>query len=397
MKTKEIDTNHTDILVEQNTLNIYHYRLDKNLNEGKSLAKQKNEISTFLKQHCSKAENLNFLIGSGCSLPAIPLMGQTFMRIKDDFSNELANSLGGPYSENKDIEGFLNFLKNKITVLETEDSDSTSTHKKAFDLTKKELLRSIDLTYSKDTEDSDLNTTLENYLNFYDRLFKLREFNKQSSPINIFTTNYDLFNEVSMEESDVHYTNGFQGSVFRIFNPSAFNLRLVDAENRYKDKWNAIRRYVKLYKIHGSIDWKFDKSLNAIRQTAFNMDDDPSNVLIYPTVHKHFETQQSPYSELFREFSLNLQRKNSTMIIIGYGFPDAHINHLISQSLNNEDFTLIIFGDRNEMNARDFLEQHKSKHNLHFIGGSLEKENDAHFFTNVIDYLGDETENADAE
>jgi hypothetical protein len=40
---------------------------------------------------------------------------------------------------------------------------------------------------------------------------------------------------------------------------------------------------------------------------------------------------------------------------MGYGFPDQHINQLISQALSNEDFTLIIFSSLLEDKAKEFL------------------------------------------
>lgn len=110
-------------------------------------------------------------------------------------------------------------------------------------------------------------------------------------------------------------------------------------------------------------------------------------MLIYPTINKHIETQQTPYSELFRALTVNLQKPDSTLIIIGYGFPDQHINHLISQSLNNEDFNLIVFGNQTEENAKEFIKQHQHKANFHFIGGSIRSADDGHFFLNVINYI----------
>ncbi|MCY8373218.1 SIR2 family protein [Bacillus haynesii] len=209
---------------------------------------------------------------------------------------------------------------------------------------------------------------------------------KNYSPVNIFTTNYDLFNEVAMEDLGIHYTNGFTGTVKRIFSPSVFQLRLVDDENRYKDKWSVFRRYIKLYKIHGSIDWKYDSKSESVIQSNIK-EADWKDTLIYPTINKHLETQQSPYSELFRSLTINLQKPNSTLIVMGYGFPDEHINNIFSQSLMNDDFTLIVFGNKDEEGASKFIRKHQNKQNFHFIGGNINIENDAHFFSNIIDYI----------
>ncbi len=366
---------------------MYHYRNGIDLLESKEFDEQRESIAQFIKSQC-KSENLHLLIGSGCSLPSIPLMGKTFEQIKNNI-NEVKMVLGKFNGDSKDIEGYLNWLNTGISFFEETSADYLK-YRKAFDATKKELLKSIRVNYY-DESDTTTNTTLVNYLNFYNCIFSQRGYNK-NAPINVFTTNYDLFNEVALEKLGIHYTNGFRGSVNRMFDPAEFRLRLVDDENRYKDKWSAIRRYVKLYKIHGSIDWQYSNALNAIIQTnskTYTKTDEATDIMIYPTVHKHFETQQTPYSELFREFTINLQKKNSTLIVLGYGFPDEHINQLIAQSLNNEDFTLIIFGDKDEEKATAFISQHQGRQNLHFIGGAYNgSSQNGHHFHNVIEMLG---------
>ncbi|GGH10075.1 SIR2 family protein [Paenibacillus segetis] len=375
---------------------MYYIRHGEDIFFNKSFKDQKKFIFSLLNLQFN-SENLHILIGSGCSLPAIPLMGQTFYKVKE--LAEVREALGKFGGDSQDIEGYLNWLRTAM-IFHDPDTSEFRKFEQAYNSTKIELLKSINLNYHNDFDDQNSDdrktkVSLENYLKFYSGIFAQREF-KKLSPINVFTTNYDLFNEVAMELLGIHYTNGFRGSINRTFEPSEFRLRLVDDENRYKDKWNALRRYVKLYKIHGSIDWKFNHKLKEIVQSNVNLDEHV-DVMIYPTVNKHYETQQTPYSELFREFTINLQKKNSTLIVLGYGFPDDHINQLISQSLNNEDFTLIVFGNKNETNAAKFIEKHREKHNLHFIGGNNGGDANGHHFSKVIEYLGSGEINENAE
>jgi hypothetical protein len=371
------------------TQKMYHFRYGEDLLSNSNFAEQKEAISQFIKRQCN-SENLHILIGSGCSLRAIPLMGDTFQKIKKNIS-EVRGALGKFDGDNKNIEDYMNWLNTATSFL----NDGSSEHTKynvAFDATKKELINSINVNYH-DSNNTDTLATLTNYLNFYSGIFSEREFNKLS-PINVFTTNYDLFNEIALEKLAIQYTNGFRGSVNRVFDPSVFRLRLVDDENRYKDKWSTIRRYVKLYKIHGSIDWKYNTDLKVITQTSVNVDEQ-KDIMIYPTIHKHLESQQTPYSELFREFTINLQKKNSTLIVMGYGFPDEHINQIISQSMNNEDFTLIIFGNKDEEKASAFMHLHRGKQNLHFLGGNFNSSDaNGHHFHNIIEMLGNGAQNA---
>ena len=61
-------------------MSIYHLYKGKDENDGLDLEQQKQNISSFIKAQFS-AENLVFFIGSGCSVPAIPLMSQTMKAI----------------------------------------------------------------------------------------------------------------------------------------------------------------------------------------------------------------------------------------------------------------------------------------------------------------------------
>ena len=222
--------------------------------------------------------------------------------------------------------------------------------------------------------------TLE-HKKFYNIIFKIR--NKSKNPINVFTTNYDLFNEKALENLKINYCNGFSGFIERVFEPSIFKQRIVDEENRYKEKWNPLKRYVRLYKIHGSIDWiEKDDKIQQVQEYSGK-----ENILIYPTQAKHFETQYTPYSELFREMSIKLQSPNTTLIILGYGFSDDHINNLIAQSLTNEDFNLIILSSLKEERAKEFFNKYNDNTNIHFIGGKNEKGESLHYFNTFLSIL----------
>lgn len=367
------------------TKSLYYLREGRDTLEGISFDEQKKKISLFL-QRSLQSKNLNILVGSGCSLPAVKLMGHTFRSLKEQ-NNSLV--LGNYDGESANIEGYLNWLNTGIRFMEQMSNPSRKNvqYKErlemSFNATKEFLINSI----VKDYEiiDENISSTKQNYQLFYNSIFSIRDV-KNYAPINVYTTNYDLFNEIAMESLNIQYTSGFRGSVNRVFDPAVFQLRLVDDENRYKEKWSVIRRYVKLYKIHGSIDWRYDYKIRNVVQSSIN-DDALEDVLIYPTINKHLETQQTPYSELFRALTINLQKPDSTLIIIGYGFPDQHINHLISQSLANEDFNLIVLGNQSERYAKEFIEQHQHKANFHFIGGTVAVSRDGHFFSNVISYI----------
>ncbi|HHQ1009180.1 TPA: hypothetical protein ACSK87_000535, partial [Listeria innocua] len=79
---KEKECDRTEIL--------YHFQGDKNILASEdNIEIQKQQISSFIKREIlNKNRNLNIFIGSGCSTPAIPLMGATLKTILNKSENE---------------------------------------------------------------------------------------------------------------------------------------------------------------------------------------------------------------------------------------------------------------------------------------------------------------------
>lgn len=412
-------------------MGIYHFYQNKDLNENLDLEQQKKNISVFLKkQICT--ENLVIFIGSGCSVPDIPLMSKTmkeiidseptikdvikeFLRTKslgyiiemikekkdehfkdllecieqeetessgclNDFledlskencakDNKLWQLLEEFYDSYTDIESLFNWLQNGIKF-----NPSNQAIADALKMLKEKFVEKIPVLGDECYKGS----TFRNYRDFYKYIFQGKS--ELKPKISIFTTNYDLFNEHGLEANHISYTTGFSHTLNRKFDINQFKYRVVDDTNRYKDKWQPVFKEANLYKIHGSINWvtRDGKYLYQI-----DSNEDSEKVIIYPTVLKHMETAQSPYSELFREFANCLQKKNTTLMVIGYGFPDEHINNIISQNLSNHDFNLIVFGNQDESKINAFYKNFKES-NLHLIGGKIGDNYYAHYFSAIV-------------
>ena len=319
------------------------------------------------------SRNLSLFIGSGCSTPTIPLIGATFEIIKKD---PLVQNCLGEFSESSDLENYLNWLISGIKYFKNSNEFEYQKCLNAYNVTLDILLSSISIIYP--------NETLLDYIYFYNKIFEMNK-SKKNFILSIFTTNYDLFNESALEKIGVNYTSGFRGDITRRFDPSIFRYRLVDSENRYKDKWIPLKNFAKLFKLHGSINWKMNDGIVVQEEKPIKKDE----VIIFPSIDKHNETNKSPYSELFRELSLNLQSPNTTLIILGYGFSDDHINQLIIQSCENEDFVLLSFVNKNEIKVKMFMDKVSSRRNCHFIGGVENGVNSGHYFKVIASkYLG---------
>jgi hypothetical protein len=352
----------------QLTFQLYHYQGNTNLHEEvNELKEQKKLIATFLKKSL-RSNNLALFIGSGCSTPAVPMMGKTMGEILEKNNNKDILKKVKEYTGNddvsnfSDIEGFLNWLQNGIYF--EKKNQRKNVLEKLFKKVKEEFIYSIpkygDVKY-------DNSSSMHNYNGLFQAVFNSRSI--LNTKLSIFTTNYDLFNEYALENNNISYTTGFTSNLRHEFDINQFKYRSVDDTDRYKDKWQPVKKEANLFKLHGSINW-VQNDQGKLSQS--NKKD--GNIVIYPTQLKHQETAQTPYSELFREFANCLQKQNTTLIVMGYGFPDEHINNIISQNLRNQDFNLIILGDLAENKLKEFYEKFQQNINLHIIGGLISTE-----------------------
>lgn len=417
---------------------IYHYENNKDILEGLDENQQINKLKEFINKHFV-SKNLVIFIGSGCSSGAIPLMSKTmsdilekhkniyekvkeFINCKDlnylaksiesrrdrigedqiALADELlqkindSNSIGvtigdfvnqqdevlqefieqNIYNGFSDIESLLNWLQSGLSFQPSNDD-----LKSVISALKSEFLKTIPALDDDKYKDSE---TINTYNKFYQSVFKYRT--ELSNKINIVTTNYDLFNEYSLESNRIVYSTGFENNLYRNFNVNSFKQRVVDDTNRYKDVWQPTSKEANLLKIHGSINWTSDESGQLIQKDLFKQSDE--EIIIYPTMLKHRQTAQAPYSELFREFANVLQVPNTVLIVMGYGFPDEHINNIISQNLKHQDFTLIVFGNKSEDNMKKFFDEFKTQDGFHLIGGDTSCNGaKAHYFNYIVDEI----------
>jgi hypothetical protein len=173
--------------------------------------------------------------------------------------------------------------------------------------------------------------------------------------LHIFTTNYDRLIEYGCDCVGLRVVDRFVGGLSPIFRSSRMEIDLhynppgIRGEPRY------LEGVIKLTKLHGSIDWRFEEG--KVRRYAISfgaLKDHPDlpqkpfrKVMIYPNPAKDVETLEYPYAELFRDFASSLCRPNSVLVTYGYGFGDDHINRVILDMLAIPSTHLVIISYNN--------------------------------------------------
>lgn len=296
-----------------------------------SLDQLKSDMAKYL-----QLENLSFLMGAGCSSKSnssdttgIPTM------------QELYNAFVSENPEFKigDVMIADRFNKNLEKMLEVMGAVSVANQIQPID---SEINRNISTVQNfirgKIAEGLKSDPIKELYKDFYSRIAQ----RQRKMPINVFTTNYDLFNEMALDELGFPYNNGFSGTYKRKFNPVSYNYVYVENMNLNHDAWDRVFSFFNLVKLHGSISWVRENE--EIWERDYSNITEDQTVMIYPTPLKDRTTLMTPYSDLFRVMENRIVQKNSVLIVLGYSFSDDHINRIILNGLSVPSFRLVVFG-----------------------------------------------------
>ena len=312
-----------------NEKNISYFKGKKEIKVDANFIKS--EMAQFL-----QLDNLNFLIGAGCSshivdnqemgIPGMMNLYNGFFKKNPNF--EIAGQIAQPIF-NGNLEKMLEAMgaisvANQVNVI---DSDIENKINYVQNYIREQIIFGL---HGKEV------------LNFYHNFYMKTVIRGRKNPVNIFTTNYDLYNEQALDSLTFPYNNGFIGTYNRIFNPASYKYAYVEDMNLTKNVWERVPNFYNLYKIHGSITWV--KHGEQIKEVDYNHIDAKDIVMIYPTPLKDRTTLMTPYSDLFRAMETAMLRKNSVLITLGYSFADDHINRLILNSLAIPTFKLIVFG-----------------------------------------------------
>ena len=270
---------------------------------------------------------VGFFLGAGCPMavsvdgkPLVPAIEGLTRVVQDQMllreeNREPLNRLLSILKEDGDINPTIESMLNRIRALR--DVAGTSTVRgltsAQLDLLDQEISQRISETVTR---------TLPKEENAYHSL--ARYVGLQAAPAGqIFTTNYDLLVEQGLEAQSVAYFDGFMGSARPFFDHRAIEEDLLPA------------RWARLWKLHGSVNWRIDRGTKVIFHTLEKEATEHEELLIHPSHRKYDESRRMPYyvmMDQLRRFLRN-DAEPVALFLLGYSFSDDHINEIIAESL----------------------------------------------------------------
>jgi hypothetical protein len=182
--------------------------------------------------------------------------------------------------------------------------------------------------------------------------------------LHIFTTNYERLIEHGCDLAGLRIIDRFVGALNPIFRASRAEVDVHYNPPGIRGEPRFLEGVIRLTKLHGSLDWFFDKDERRIHRKGIPFGasaghtDLPKNpvdtVMIYPNAAKDVETTQYPYAELFRDFAAAVCRPNAVIVTYGYGFGDDHVNRVLLDMLTIPSTHLVIIAFGAEVRLKIF-------------------------------------------
>jgi hypothetical protein len=320
-----------------------------------------------LKTHLSYSKNIGFFFGAGtsCALK-IPNVEQ--------LTSGIEAKLTGTFLVNfrlvkTDLESNINDRKvniedilNQIRRIRELTGDSNKEYEGVSGTNAKLLDKEICTIIYDIIAEKEAIANIDNTKKFFAWLSLLnRDFSKE-----VFTTNYDLIIEKSLEASQIPYFDGFVGSYEPFF--------WQESIDKFVSKNDLTQNWIRLWKIHGSLSWFWKEDAKTKAQKIIrigkidNIKDEENELVIYPSKEKYDSSKKQPFIAYFDRLKNYLLSGELLFIFTGYSFSDQHINEIIFNCLrqNNRLTALIFFFQDAEVEK---LHDHTSSYlNLNVFG-----------------------------
>lgn len=165
----------------------------------------------------------------------------------------------------------------------------------------------------------------------------LSQFNLNLYNLVVITTNYDLLIEYACEQAGQSYIDSFYGKIISDYSPSESLDEMVSSVENVRLPRNIYRKHIKLYKPHGSINWKLiNSNIYRIQNVNFG-----TPCIITPGINKFERGYEVPFDYHIGKMGKEIDR-SERIIFIGYGFNDNHLETHLENANNMNKPKLIL-------------------------------------------------------
>jgi len=161
--------------------------------------------------------------------------------------------------------------------------------------------------------------------------------------LNIITSNYDHLIEYACDVYGIHCCTGFSGAHLQRFSHEnlvcdLYSLTVIPDKRTTKQDYRK-QKQVRLLKPHGSLKWQ------QIGSETFQCSETIENatrVIITPGLTKYKVSLTDPIMNCHREMANHSVRNANSIMVIGYGFNDSHLQTVLTERLNQGMNGLIV-------------------------------------------------------
>jgi len=285
----------------------------------------------------SDKSRIAFLMGAGCPVsisiqdgdkdsPLIEdiegLTNTICNNLKEENIDKIITRISLPEGKNVTIEDILSHVRLLIEVVGNGQIDGFS--KTDLEKLERNICEEISKAVSKEMPD--------NETPYHSLASWIRDI-QRNHPVEIFTPNYDLLIESALESKNIPYFDGFIGT-----RKAFFDLHSIEHEELPP-------RWVRLWKLHGSINWWNDSNGHVFRGP---MESPGNKQMIYPSHLKYEQSRRMPYYAMQDRLGHFLATGQAVLITCGYSFVDEHLNGIILERLSTNPRAIcfgLIYGE----------------------------------------------------
>ncbi len=296
-------------------------------------------------------QNPLLIIGSGLSTDFFPSMSSLANELiknieKNDSFTQIDKLIWSKLKTN---------LENNLGLEVAIDSLNLRQDDILYDLIRQEIW----IMFSKNHYDAFLKLLFKQKIDEYFPLIKLLKylFDSDKIEVKIITTNYDRLIELSCSEVGIFCDNFFSKNIIGSFDSEPCKL----FTNNYRKK------FVRLYKVHGSLDWfkngdfYFSISDSLTENTIKNSEIKP--LIIPPSANKNSETHDEPYRSLIT-MSDKAINDSKNFMVMGYGFNDKHIQTKLLKKLTDSNINILVLAKSLTDNIKKLILKNE---NINFV------------------------------